>query len=43
MPWYESPAKAKKEVLAMQIVIGAIGVLSIVILGYLSWVLMKEK
>ena len=34
---------AKKEVLAMQIVIGAIGVLSIAILGYLSWVLMKEE
>ena len=27
----------------MQIVIGAIGLLSIAILGYLSWVLMKEK
>lgn len=27
----------------MQIVIGAIGVLSIAILGYLSWVLMKEE
>ena len=28
---------------AMQIVIGAIGVLTIAILGYLTWVLMKEE
>ena len=34
MAWYDSLAKAK-EVLAMQIVIGAIGVLTIAILGYL--------
>jgi len=27
----------------MQIVIGAIGVLTIAILGYLTWVLMKEE
>ena len=27
----------------MQIVIGAIGILAIAILGYLSWVLMKEE
>ena len=42
MAWYDSPAKAK-EVLTMQIVIGAIGILAIAILGYLSWVLMKEE
>lgn len=35
--------RSKKEVLTMQIVIGTIGVLSIAILGYLSWVLMKEE
>lgn len=28
---------------AMQIVIGAIGVLTVAILGYLTWVLMKEE
>ena len=27
----------------MQIVIGAIGVLTVAILGYLTWVLMKEE
>lgn len=42
MAWYDSLAKAK-EVLAMQIVISAIGILAIAILGYLSWVLMKEE
>lgn len=29
--------------IAMQMVIGAIGILMIVILGYLTWVLMKEE
>lgn len=28
---------------AMQILIGAIGILTIAILGYLTWVLMKEE
>lgn len=29
--------------LIMYIIIGAIGVLTVVVLGYLTWVLMKEE
>lgn len=35
--------KPQKGGFAMQIVIGAIGVLTVAILGYLTWVLMKEE